>query len=128
MNAGANPDAHLWILCNPDIPRKTPFVLDLGGSVLIFEVSRKSLGVTHRKEIYSLIIRECAPATGWQGWNNTSKTTHVLQTMSLLLSVSIDLGCHSKGIARLAVIAYLRSAGSVVRRACAHWCRPRQQQ
>ena len=47
VNPGANPDSHLWILCNPDIPRKTPFLLDLGGSVLIFEVSPSSLGITH---------------------------------------------------------------------------------
>ena len=43
VNAGANPVSHLWVLCNPDIPRKTPFVLDLGGSELIFEVCHNLL-------------------------------------------------------------------------------------
>lgn len=38
VNAGSNPVSHMWVLCNPDIPRKTPFVLDLAGSELVFEV------------------------------------------------------------------------------------------
>ena len=38
VNAGSNPVSHLWVLCNPDIPRRSPFVLDLAGSELMFEV------------------------------------------------------------------------------------------
>ena len=38
VNAGSNPVSHLWVLCNPDIPRQSPFVLDLAGSELMFEV------------------------------------------------------------------------------------------
>lgn len=38
VNAGSNPVSHLWVLCNPDIPRRSPFVLDLAGSKLMFEV------------------------------------------------------------------------------------------
>jgi len=38
VNAGANPDAHIILLCNPRNPRRTPFTIDLSGSTLIFEV------------------------------------------------------------------------------------------
>ncbi len=38
VTPGANPGSHMWLLCNPGIPRTTPFVVDLGGSELIFQV------------------------------------------------------------------------------------------
>lgn len=39
VNAGANPDAHIWLPCNPYNRRRTPFVVDLSGSTLVFDVS-----------------------------------------------------------------------------------------
>ena len=39
VTPGANPGSHMWLLCNPGIPRRTPFVVDLGGSELVFQVS-----------------------------------------------------------------------------------------
>ena len=48
VNAGSNPVSHLWILCNPDIPRHSPFVLDLAGSELMFEVCISAfVGLSH---------------------------------------------------------------------------------
>lgn len=43
VTPGANPGTHLWLLCNPGLPRRTPFVVDLGGSELMFTVRFQAL-------------------------------------------------------------------------------------
>ena len=40
VNAGSNPDAHIWLPCNPITPRTTPFVVDISGSTLVLQVGR----------------------------------------------------------------------------------------
>lgn len=125
VNPGANPDSHLWILCNPDIPRQTPFVLDLGGSVLIFEVSPSSLGIaptgralaSKPKPGHSSMDR-----VPWQqaGRNSLLESTHVLQDSSLHPFCVDNSDHNSIGIAGLAVIAQLLSAGSVIKHAYSH--------
>ena len=53
VTPGANPGSHLWLLCNPGLPRRTPFVVDLGGSELVFMVCFRVL--PHPQDIYQVL-------------------------------------------------------------------------
>ena len=57
VSPGTNPASHLWLLCNPGLPRKTPFVVDLGGSELVFQVCPGYLQCRTPLCIRSLICR-----------------------------------------------------------------------
>lgn len=61
VNAGSNPDAHLFFPCNPRNRRKTPFTVDLSGSTLVFQVPTQWMSAMEC--VFSCCSGLCSPCT-----------------------------------------------------------------